>query len=393
MASIAPREWTNKGGSVTKKWALRWTDGEGRHRSKQFDLKRDAESWRNDLYGGVTGGTNRTVLALARNYLADFETLVDSGDREWATYRMYRSHVERHIAEAPIARTKLSDLDGPRCKEFAEWLEQNRNEKMRKNVWARFKALLDRGVAIGWLKHNMAKSIKVRGSDHRGDEDDLVDIPPKEWIRTLIETAGCYDNTGRASAFVHVLLFPALRISELRGLRLPWVELGRNTGIKVRERADEAGKLGKCKSKAAIRDVPIGPSTVTAIKRWKLACPKSDEHLLFPNGAGNVESYANFWNRLWVPLMKEAGLANVELEEAKEGEEPKETVRPWFTPHALRHAGISLWIEEAGLTPKQVQKRAGHASITTTMNIYGHLWRNHDEENSAALASERSILG
>src|SRR2546426_11907585 len=40
--------------------------------------------------------------------------------------------------------------------------------------------------------------------------------------------------------------------------------------------------------------------------------------------------------------------------------------------HDLRHTAASLLIA-AGVHPKAIQARLGHASITTTMNVYAHL--------------------
>lgn len=387
MASLKPRSWTNKDGTETKKWVLRWFDSQGKRRTKNFELKRDAQAYLNNTVLGAIGGANRTVLQAAENYLDDFETLVNSKLRERKTYNMYHGHVHNHIAEASIAKVKLADLDGPTCKAFAEWLEANRGKTMRKRVWRTFKATLDRAVAIGWLNSNMAHSIKVRSTDHRGDKNDILEIAPKAQIKRLLEAAEKYDNSGFAAAFCHTLTFSALRMSELRGLKIPRVALSNAPKIQVRERANEAGEIGKCKSKAAIRDVPIGPAAVLAIKRWMLACPKGDDRLLFPNGIGRVATYANLWNRFWVPLMTSANLVRMVEDEAG----AKRPV-PLFGPHMLRHVGISLWIED-GATPKHIQTRAGHSSIKTTMDIYGHLWVDVIDEQAAAAASERSILG
>ena len=51
----------------------------------------------------------------------------------------------------------------------------------------------------------------------------------------------------------------------------------------------------------------------------------------------------------------------------------------------------SLWIKN-GATPKQAQTWAGHASIQTTWDIYGHLWREFQDEQSAARAAEQILL-
>jgi site-specific recombinase XerC len=47
--------------------------------------------------------------------------------------------------------------------------------------------------------------------------------------------------------------------------------------------------------------------------------------------------------------------------------------------HDLRHTCASLLIAQ-GAHPKVIQERLGHASITTTMNRYGHLFDGHDTE-------------
>ena len=36
---------------------------------------------------------------------------------------------------------------------------------------------------------------------------------------------------------------------------------------------------------------------LNALREWKLACPKGDLDLVFPNGIGKVESYANLIDR------------------------------------------------------------------------------------------------
>jgi integrase-like protein len=57
---------------------------------------------------------------------------------------------------------------------------------------------------------------------------------------------------------------------------------------------------------------------------------------------------------------------------------------PGPTPHDLRHTAAALAIR-AGAHPKAIQSRMGHASITTTLNTYGHLFEGMDEELAANL--------
>ena len=48
-------------------------------------------------------------------------------------------------------------------------------------------------------------------------------------------------------------------------------------------------------------------------------------------------------------------------------------------PHDLRHTAVALWIA-AGANPKEVSVRAGHTSVSFTLDRYGHLFPGHDTE-------------
>jgi integrase len=52
--------------------------------------------------------------------------------------------------------------------------------------------------------------------------------------------------------------------------------------------------------------------------------------------------------------------------------------------HDLRHTAAALAIT-AGAHPKAIQERPGHASVATTLNIYGHPFPALDEELAARL--------
>ena len=57
-----------------------------------------------------------------------------------------------------------------------------------------------------------------------------------------------------------------------------------------------------------------------------------------------------------------------------------------FTFHDLRHYLASLLIA-SGADIKTVQARMRHASATTTLDTYGHLWPDADESTRAAVGA------
>ena len=69
---------------------------------------------------------------------------------------------------------------------------------------------------------------------------------------------------------------------------------------------------------------------------------------------------SNFNRRYWQPAVQAIGL-------------------PHRVFHDLRHTSVALAIE-SDAHPKSVQSRLGHASITTTLNVYGHLFESLDAD-------------
>jgi integrase len=69
---------------------------------------------------------------------------------------------------------------------------------------------------------------------------------------------------------------------------------------------------------------------------------------------------ASFRTRVWRPATRAAGLEGLRI-------------------HDLRHTAVALWIA-AGAGPKEVATRAGHTSVSFTLDRYGHLYPEADRE-------------
>jgi integrase len=70
-------------------------------------------------------------------------------------------------------------------------------------------------------------------------------------------------------------IFSGLRISELRGLRWTDIDLKRAV-LHVRQRADRYNAIGQPKSVAGERTIPLPPTVVSTLRKWRLACPNSE---------------------------------------------------------------------------------------------------------------------
>jgi integrase len=122
---------------------------------------------------------------------------------------------------------------------------------------------------------------------------------------------------------------------------------------------------------------------INVLRTWKLARPKGDLDLVFPNGEGGIEDYSNIAKRGVRPTMIAASITT------KSG-------KAKYSLHSLRHFYASWCINrrvDGGLELplKVVQARLGHASIQMTADRYGHLFPSADDGTELA-AAEKALL-
>jgi integrase len=243
----------------------------------------------------------------------------------------------------------------------------------------------ERGLVAQNVVRSMSHRKKRRDSERRHKPRLMigVDIPSPVEIRSIVAHL-----SGRWRPILMTAIFTGLRASELRGLRWEDVDL-KKAEVHVRQRADKFLTIGKPKSAAGQRTIPMPPILVNTLRGWKLACPKSGLGLVFPTGAGNVEYHVNIVVRGLGPAQIAAGVTKLD----KDGK----SVAKYTGLHALRHFYASWCINrrvDGGLELplKVVQHRLGHSTIQMTADIYGHLFPSGDDGAELA-AAERSLLG
>ena len=108
---------------------------------------------------------------------------------------------------------------------------------------------------------------------------------------------------------------------------------------------------------AARRTVTLPASLCDELARHLNHYPTDD--LIFTASEGGPIRWSNFRRRTWKPATEAVGLDGLRF-------------------HDLRHSHAALLIA-AGEHPKVIQGRLGHASIRTTLDVYGHLFEGLDE--------------
>ena len=62
------------------------------------------------------------------------------------------------------------------------------------------------------------------------------------------------------------------------------------------------------KTQTSKRKIDLGPTVIKELKKWRLACPKNDLDLVFPNEAGNHINNKNMLRRHFRPALQAAAV-------------------------------------------------------------------------------------
>ena len=386
MASIRRRRWTHRGESKSA-WVADYVDQSGTRRLKTFPAKKAADAFlvtaRHEVRSGLhtPDSVSITVAKAAELWLSHAE----SEGLERSTIAQYRAHVIHHIKPL-LGSVRLSNLTAPKVQEFADELVKTRSRVLARKVLSSLKAIVTHAQRSGNVAQNVARAVSIKVSKRARKKV----LPPTK--AELLAVLACAE--GRWLPLIQVAALTGLRASELRGLTWSDVDFSAKV-LRVRRRADAWGAIGPLKSEAGRRDVPLPPSLLNTLKEWKLACPKGELDLVFPNGAGGIESHSNIVNRGFGPVQIRAGIVRAAKPEPADvagvANEESAPVRPKYGLHALRHFYAS-WLIDEGFPPKRVQTLLGHSSIGMTLDIYGHLFPDSDGDLKRLAAAEQALL-
>jgi integrase len=225
-----------------------------------------------------------------------------------------------------------------------------------KNVHTILHKIFDDAIDRNFAVNNPAHKVKIEGGR---DSVERVMPDPSDVEKTFANLD---------TAFQVLLLtyaFTGLRRGELLGLR--WQDVELDVGVlRVRKQVqrvkrsllnanafqnvERIGSTGLAlvtlKSKRSVRSIEMPPYLVTLLGQHK------------NQNAGAFVFHDEFGN----PLDPKAVYKPLYVAE-------DEAQVPRFSPHGLRYLYCSV-LQESGASVKHAQQRMGHASATTTMNIY-----------------------
>jgi len=378
--SVRKRNWVTSKGEAKEAWIVDYTDQNGDRHIETFERKKDADARHAVVNVDVDRGIHTpqsssvTVAEAAQDWIA----YVELEGRERSTVAQYRQHVDLHI-NPRLGRERVAKLTTPRVNAFRDDLLAKLSRAMARKVLTSLKSLLRDAQRRGNVSQNVAADVKIGATARSKRKLKIgVDIPTADEVGRILHAA-----PDKWRPMLLVVTFAGLRASEVRGLRWQDVDLKRGE-LHVRQRADRYQAIGKPKSESGDRTIPLGPHVLKTLKEWKLACPKGEHDLVFPTAEGTITRLENIIRRGLIPAQIAAKVTT------------KDGGAKYTGLHALRHFYASWCINRRAdggleLPPKIVQERLGHATITMTMDTYGHLFPRGDDGAELA-AAENAIL-
>lgn len=324
-----------------KKEAQAWLEGElvDRRRGKKVDLYDD----------GATYGD-----------WADRWLIEKSPTWKPKTQASYES-LMRSLVLPTFADSRMSKLT---LREGREWLAQ----------------LHDRGLSSSRIRQAV---ITLRGPIRYALEEEAIardpftvlEAPKQVTTReyrflTLPQLVELRDVAGFYAPLIWTLGLTGMRFAEAAGLRVDRVNFLRRR-ITIDETLSEVGghlhvvppKSGKA------RTITVPSSVIEMMAGLEY----HQDGYVFTSLQGGVLRYSNFYRNVWRPMTAEIGLDGLVV-------------------HDLRRTAGSLLIAE-GAHPREVQEYLGHASIETTMKVYGHVFPDRNAELATRLDEAIAAVG
>lgn len=282
-----------------------------------------------------------------------------------STWETYELTIRRQL-EPALGGIPLAGLTPEHVETMAAELGRTLTPKGIRNVLSVLGRILGVAERRGQVARNPVRFVEPPRLGFRAERPALTAAAARR-IREAVAS-------DRLEALYLVTLAAGLRQAEVLGLRWVDVDLEAAT-IRIAVVLDRVGGryvLTEPKTRRSRRTVVLPAFAIDALRAHRgrqleeriAAGGATEEGLVFVSEAGRPIS-AGWLSHRWPKLAAAAGLAGV-------------------TFHDLRHGQASLLVA-AGVHPRVVQERLGHATVAMSMDVYSHVAGASDRDAAARL--------
>lgn len=330
-------------------------------RKTAFATKREAASAVAQLKTRLDKGTymkptTRTLGEYALEWLTRRQR-TDKGLRS-TTVAGYEYYLREDIAPSALGRMKLTDVRRYHVQEFLDAA----TTAGRGTVTVRRLATLLGTIFATAVKDELISANPARGVDRPKLDRGRLDPWEPDQVRVFLDRCAQH----RLGALFEVAVLTGLRRGEITGLRWSDVNLAARKVLVRRNRVTVNGRIEEQnapKTKAGLRTVALSDFAVATLLAWQLRQAQEAEA-----GAEAWHTEGHVFTMVDGRALDPAYVTRLFQTLRRGTGEPL----PPLSFHGLRHCAASLMLA-SGADIAVVSKLLGHASISITADVYGHL--------------------
>lgn len=368
-----------------------WSSSHDRYVGAVGTPRRYVYGPRGDRSATAELATNEKMAALrARKTSAEGRTRLGDFAEEWLKGADYLRNNTRatyewalaYLLSSPLARMRLEDISRTDIRHFFNTLaplpskpkKDGRPRKTPTAVGAATKLkirvflhrVLEEAFNLEIIDRNPADKFRLPEPDRQ-----IAVWEPEEALHFLREARG-----DRLYAMYLLALTTTMGPAELFGLRKVDVNLKGGYLMVVQNLEDVAGRVavGATKTRSRRRRIDLPPQAIDAL-RDHLKANLSSGPFVFTSAEGQPLRRSNLRRREWLPLLKRAATSAEKA--AAEAGNPDYRF-PLIRFYDMRHTCNAL-MGYLGVPIEVARERMGHSSITTTVDVYGHIYRGQQD--------------
>ena len=339
-------------------------------RKRGFETKKAANAALKALHNAVASGVRVDPTRITvGEYLCDVWLPQIEGQVRPSTIATYKLLVETHI-KPKVGAVRLQQLDRATVAAWVAGLSKaGAAGKTVRNIFGVLNKALTDAVELELIGRNVAAGLKALPPRSQPT--------PRAWdVEQLgVFLAGMAGD--RLAAMWRFLAMTGCRRGEVMGLRWRDVDLKASTATITSQRT-LAGNVvveGAPKTAAGARTITLDEGTLAVLKSWKKS--QTEERLMMGSGWQGGDDFV-FTNEDGSPIYPP--IVTRRFHDACE-----RLTLPQIGVHGLRHTAATYLIG-AGVNPRVVQQRLGHAHVAITLGLYTHVLPGHDREAVEALS-------
>jgi integrase len=341
-----------------KRWRARYRrEAGGRQTIRAFERKVDAQRWLDEVTADIVTGT----YVSPSDGRVTFEAFYATWSQRQVWERTTRSAMDLAVGSVTFADVPLQSL---RRSHVELWVKAMTAKPLAATtIHTRVnnvRAVLRGAVADRMIPRDPSESVTL---PRRRKRAAAMRIPTPAQVGNLLAVAD-----GPFGPFVALCAFAGLRLGEAAAIQVGDVEFLRKTLAVSRQVQRESGGVEVRAPKYGSERTVFLPDAVVTMLAEHIARyrPGDDPERWLFVGEGDLPPHQNTVGHRWRQTLSAAGITGLRL-------------------HDLRHFYASGLIA-AGCDVVTVQRALGHASATTTLTTYSHLWPTAEDRTRQASA-------